>query len=156
MILSPALVSASTPCGSPYGVSWPPRLTCILAFRLSSFSFRTNFAWPVASNAFSLNTFLHSVGAVGDRKRMPNLGAFFLNVKQALLYGVVWDRDQLPSAVAERIHREAGSSWLVVLELLPTLYFFKNPSGARTMSSGWRAHRHRGIWVRIGRAITGR
>ena len=30
------LVSASTPCGSPYGVSWPPRLTgiCRLDYRV--------------------------------------------------------------------------------------------------------------------------
>jgi hypothetical protein len=42
---------------------------------------------------------------------MPNLGAFFLNVKQALLYGVVWDRDHsraLPSASTAKLGIMAG------------------------------------------------
>jgi hypothetical protein len=47
-------VSASTPCGSPKGVSWPPRPAWILASRLSSSSFGTSFALAAASRPFCL------------------------------------------------------------------------------------------------------
>jgi hypothetical protein len=45
-------------------VGWPSRLTCILAFSLSSSSLGTNFALPAASNAFSLNASSSTAGAL--------------------------------------------------------------------------------------------
>jgi death on curing protein len=81
----PALVSANTPCGSPYGVSWPPRPTCILAFRVSSSSFGTGFVGRgLLGFLFERVLLFHSRGRDCDRKRVQNLGALLLDINQAL------------------------------------------------------------------------
>jgi hypothetical protein len=76
---------------------------------------------------------------------------------QPLLYGVVWGRDPLPSAVAERIHRDARSSGLLRPDSCqPTYTSSKIRVARRTNLSEEGPAENRGIWVRIGSAIKGR
>jgi hypothetical protein len=105
------------------------------------------YAPPAPSSAFSLSASSYSGGADRDRN-VSSTNRSFME-----LFGVVI----LPSAVAERIHREAGSSGLLRPgSCQPTYTSSKIRVVPRTSASEEGPAENLGIWLRIGSATKGR